>query len=71
MPKNNRSVECELDPGSLPPLTKHQRAELEALRKSSDVEINYSDIPALSGAFWKNATRLQRKAQRTTGDVGN
>ena len=54
---NNRTVEYELDLENLPPLTKNQRAELEALRQSSDDEIDYSDIPALGDDFWKAAVR--------------
>ncbi|WP_163096876.1 BrnA antitoxin family protein [Acidithiobacillus ferrianus] len=55
---NNRTVEYELDMGNLPPLTKNQKAELEALMKpSSDEEIDYSDIPALDDDFWKAAVR--------------
>ncbi|MHB8365530.1 MAG: hypothetical protein ACYDB0_00740 [Acidithiobacillus sp.] len=54
---SNRTVEHELDLGNLPPLTQSQKAELEALRQSSDEEINYSDIPALDDDFWKNAVR--------------
>jgi len=55
---NNRTVEYELDMGNLPPLTKNQKAELEALIKpSSDEEIDYSDIPALGDDFWKAAVR--------------
>ena len=54
---NNRTVEYELDLGNLPPLTKSQKAELEALRQSSDEEINYSNIPALGVDFWKAAVR--------------
>lgn len=70
MPKNNRSAEHELDLENLPLLTENQRAGLEALMQSSEDEINYSDIPALDDDFWENANRLQRKAQKTTGDVG-
>jgi uncharacterized protein (DUF4415 family) len=54
---NNRTVEYTLDLGNLPPLTKNQKAELEALKQSSDEEINYSDIPALGDDFWKVAVQ--------------
>jgi uncharacterized protein (DUF4415 family) len=40
-----------------PPLTKKQRAELEALAARSDREIDFSDIPPLTEAFLKNAVR--------------
>lgn len=54
---NNRTVEYELDLGKLPPLTKNQKAEVEALRQSTDDEIDYSDIPPLGDDFWKAAIR--------------
>ncbi|MBU2717945.1 cytoplasmic protein [Acidithiobacillus ferridurans] len=54
---NNRTVEYELDMGNLPPLTRNQKAELEALKQSSDEDIDYSDIPALGDDFWKAAVR--------------
>lgn len=50
-------VSYELDPERLPPLTAAQRAELEALAPVPDEQIDTSDIPLLSEAFWKNAVR--------------
>ena len=41
--------------GELPPLTDADKAELKALAARSDSEIDYSDIPPLTDAFWKNA----------------
>jgi uncharacterized protein (DUF4415 family) len=43
--------------GELPPLTDEQKAELKALAEKPDSEIDYSDIPPLDDAFWKNAVR--------------
>jgi uncharacterized protein (DUF4415 family) len=45
--------------GKFPPLTKAQRAEIEALKKMRDEDIDYSDIPPLSSEFWKNAKPLR------------
>ncbi len=40
------------------PLTAEQRAELEALAAAMpDEDIDTSDIPPLTDAFWKNAVR--------------
>ena len=41
----------------LPPLTEKRKTELKALAKMPDSEIDYSDIPPLDNAFWKNAVR--------------
>lgn len=41
----------------LPPLTEERKAELKALAEMPDSEIDYSDIPPLDDAFWKNAVR--------------
>ncbi|MFO1429912.1 MAG: BrnA antitoxin family protein [Candidatus Competibacteraceae bacterium] len=50
-------VRFEFDPEHLPPLTKRQKAELEALKALPDSEIDYSDIPPLTDDFWKHAVR--------------
>jgi hypothetical protein len=39
------------------PLTEAQKAELEALAKIPDSEIDYSDIPPLSDEFFERAIR--------------
>ncbi|HZZ36962.1 MAG TPA: BrnA antitoxin family protein [Caulobacteraceae bacterium] len=39
------------------PLTVEQRERLSALAERPDSEIDYSDIPPLDDAFWKNAVR--------------
>ncbi len=41
----------------LAPLTREQRAELEALAALPDDKIDTSDIPELADGFWKNAKR--------------
>ena len=41
--------------GELPPLTDADKAELKALAARPDSEIDYSDIPPVTDAFWKNA----------------
>jgi uncharacterized protein (DUF4415 family) len=39
----------------LPPLTDERKAELKALADTPDRDIDYSDIPPLTQAFWQNA----------------
>ena len=70
MPKNKQSVECELDPGNIPPLSESQKTELEVLEESSDEEINYSDIQSLGDNFWKDARPL-RKPRKIIEDVNH
>ena len=50
-------VRYSLDPNNLPPLTPEQVAELDALSKKRDEDIDYSDIPPLDEKFWQNAVR--------------
>jgi uncharacterized protein (DUF4415 family) len=50
-------VTYEVDLTNLPPLTAAQRAELEALRTKPDSEIDFSDIPEATEAFWQKAVR--------------
>ena len=47
----------------IPPLTPEQIAELDALAKMTDEEIDLSDIPEITDEEWKNfkPTRLRRK----------
>lgn len=45
------------DFSDLPPLTNVQEAELKSVANLSDDEIDTSDIPPLSEAFWENAER--------------
>lgn len=53
----SKTVRYEVDLNNLPPLTDEQKAELKALSEMPDGEIDYSDIPPLDDAFWKNAVR--------------
>lgn len=50
-------VEFEFDPLNPPPLTQAQRDELKALSERPDSEIDYSDIPPLTEAFFENAVQ--------------
>jgi uncharacterized protein (DUF4415 family) len=50
-------VRYKYELGNLPPLTKAQKAEVDALAARPDNEIDYSDIPPLTEKFWKNAVR--------------
>lgn len=48
-------VRYTFDPANPPPLTAAQKRELAALAAMPDSEIDYSDIPPLTEAFWQNA----------------
>ena len=50
-----QEVQYEIDLANPPALTAAQKAELTALKAKPDSEIDYSDIPPLGDAFWKNA----------------
>lgn len=52
-----KRVKRDMDVKNPPPLTVRQRARLSVLAKRPDREIDYSDIPPLTDAFWKNAVR--------------
>ena len=52
-----KRVKRDMDVKNPPPLTVRQRARLGVLAKRPDREIDYSDIPPLTDAFWKNAVR--------------
>jgi uncharacterized protein (DUF4415 family) len=43
--------------GEVPALSDIRKAELKALAAKPDSEIDYSDIPALTDEFWKNAVQ--------------
>ncbi|MEA9390452.1 BrnA antitoxin family protein [Acerihabitans sp. TG2] len=43
----------------LAPLTETRESELKALSEKPDCDIDYSDVAALSDAFWKNTVRGQ------------
>lgn len=53
----NKIVTYNVDLGNLPPLTSKQKAELTTLANMPDDQIDYSDIPPLPDAFFKNATQ--------------
>ena len=53
----SRTVSRKVDLNNLPPPTATQRARLRALAARPDSAIDYSDIPPLTDAFWKNAVR--------------
>ncbi|WP_037079888.1 BrnA antitoxin family protein [Neorhizobium vignae] len=57
MKKSAEIVRYEVDRDSLPPLTEKQKAELEALSKLPDEQIDYSDIPGLTDEQLQNAGR--------------
>ena len=55
-------IKKTIDLQNLPPLTDEQQARLSVLAKMPDSAIDYSaidysDIPPLDDAFWKNAVR--------------
>ncbi|HEX4765064.1 MAG TPA: BrnA antitoxin family protein [Lichenihabitans sp.] len=55
MKKETVSLSVDLaNPG---PLTSAQKAELKALKAMPDADIDTSDSPPLTDAFWKNAVR--------------
>jgi uncharacterized protein (DUF4415 family) len=64
--KKERIVSMTLDPAKPKPLTRKQTAELAALAKVRDDQIDYSDIPPTSMAFWDKAVRggLYRPVKR-------
>ena len=43
----------------LPELTEKRESELKALNEKPDNDIDYSDIPPLDDAFWKNSSQGQ------------
>ena len=52
-----KTVRHDIDLANLPPLTEKQKSELQALAARPDGQTDYSDIPPLDEAFWKNAVR--------------
>jgi uncharacterized protein (DUF4415 family) len=54
---SKRTVKRVVDPAKQAPLTAGQKAELDALKAMADADIDTSDIPPLTDAFWKNAAR--------------
>jgi uncharacterized protein (DUF4415 family) len=54
---NNKTDKHMTDLTSPPSLTPEQKAELEALKAMPDEDIDTSDIPPLTDAFFQNAVR--------------
>jgi uncharacterized protein (DUF4415 family) len=52
-----KTIQYETDLADPPALTSSQQAELRALDLRPESKIDYSDIPPLDDAFWKNAVR--------------
>ena len=52
-----RTVVHEVDLARPAPLTAEEKAEIEALKAMPAEDIDTSDIPPLSDAFWKKAVR--------------
>ncbi|NOT19702.1 MAG: BrnA antitoxin family protein [Sideroxydans sp.] len=53
----SKTVRYKIDLNNPPPLTDEQKAELKTLSEMPDSGIDYSDIPSLNDAFWKDAVR--------------
>jgi len=53
----SKTVRYTIDLNNPPPLTKAQRAEIEALAAMPDSAIDTSDIPPLDDVFWQKAVR--------------
>ena len=64
----SKIVRYDLDLNNPSPLTDEQKAELKALSTMPDSTIDFSDIPALDDAFWKNAVQnpLYRPTKTST-----
>jgi uncharacterized protein (DUF4415 family) len=54
---SKRTVKYVLDLANPPPLTARQKAELKALKAIPARDIDTSDIPPLTAAFWRGAVR--------------
>ena len=54
---SKRTVSYLVDPANPAPLTPEQKIELENLRALPDEDIDTSDMPPLTDAFWENAVR--------------
>jgi hypothetical protein len=52
---NNLSDDKQFSLNAATPLSEQQQAELAALAAMSDEDIDYSDSPPLTEAFWQNA----------------
>lgn len=54
---SRKIVRHEVDPANPAPLTAEQKAELAALAALPDRDVDVSDVPPLTEAFWQNAVR--------------
>jgi uncharacterized protein (DUF4415 family) len=54
---SKKLVKRTIDLRNPPALTRAQKAELAAVAARPDNTIDYSEIPPLTDAFWKNAVR--------------
>ena len=54
---SKRIVRHVVDLANPPPLTAKQKAQLKALKAMPDRDIDTSDIPPLTEAFWRKAVR--------------
>jgi uncharacterized protein (DUF4415 family) len=54
---SKKLVRRDVDLANLPPLTVKQKGELAALAARPDAEVDRSDIPPLTEAFWSEAAR--------------
>ena len=54
---SRKTAKHDIDLANLPPLTAGQETELKALAARPNSAIDYSDIPPLNDAFWRNAVR--------------
>lgn len=54
---SRKIVRHEVDPANPAPLTAEQKAELAALAALPDRDVDISDVPPLTEAFWQNAVR--------------
>ena len=54
---SKRTAKYVLDLANPPPLTAKQKAQLKALKAMQDRDIDTSDTPSLTDAFWRKAVR--------------
>lgn len=54
---SKKLVRYDIDLANPPKLSAKRKAELQALMDKPDDEIDVSDIPPLTEAFWQNAVR--------------
>lgn len=52
-----KTVKHTIDPATPSKLTAKQKAEVQALLAKTDADIDVSELPPLTDAFWKSAVR--------------